>query len=96
MYEIAAKYLIFATGQLDTAFIPDFPGLEKYRGKIMHIANWDGNENLRDRRVAVIGNGASGVQIIPEIASSAQSLTVFQRSPSWIIPRNNSPLSRLE
>lgn len=55
--------------------------------------NW---ERLEGRRVAVIGNGATGVQIVPETASRAIQLTVFERPPSWIILRNSQPLSELQ
>ena len=95
-FEITCRYLISAVGQLHTAYMPEIPGLNEYRGKVVHTANWDEGERLEGRRVAVIGNGATGVQIVPLVASRAKHLTLFQRSPSWIIPRNSQALSRLQ
>ncbi|KAK0506884.1 hypothetical protein JMJ35_010584 [Cladonia borealis] len=95
-YTITCSYLISAVGQLHTACVPDIPGFEEYRGKVMHTTNWDEDERLEGRRVAVIGYGAAGVQVVPEVASCAKQLTVFQRSPSWITPRDSQPLSGLQ
>ncbi len=95
-YRISCRYLISAVGQLHTAHVPEIPGLKEYEGKVMHTANWDEDERLEGRRVAVIGNGATGVQIVPEVASRAKHLTVFQRSPSWIIPRNSQALPKIQ
>lgn len=94
--EVPADTSFQPVGQLDTAYMSDIPGLKEYRGKVVRTANWEEGERLEGRRVAVIGNGATGVQIVPPLASRAKHLTVFQRSPSWIIPRNSQALSRLQ
>ena len=95
-YTITCSYLISTVGQLHTSCVPDILGFKEYRGKVMHTTNWDEDEKLEGRRVTVIGNGATGVQVVPEVTSYAKQLTVFQRSPSWIIPRDSQPLSELQ
>ena len=59
----------------------------------MHSARWDWDYDLRDKRIGIIGNGATAAQIIPEIAKVCKSLTVFQRTPNWVIPRDDKPIS---
>jgi cation diffusion facilitator CzcD-associated flavoprotein CzcO len=59
----------------------------------MHSARWDWDYDLRDKRIGIIGNGATAAQIIPEIATVCKSLTVFQRTPNWVIPRDDKPIS---
>ena len=92
-YIFLSTYLVFAVGQLNAPLIPPFPGLEKFHGEVWHSARWRLSYSLHDRHVAVVGNGATGVQLIPEVASQAKHVTVFQRSPSWILPRFDKPLS---
>ena len=75
-------------GQLNQPSIPAFPGLETYRGASFHSARWNGAVELRGKRVASVGNAASAVQYVPEIAPEVAHLTVFQRSANWIMPRN--------
>lgn len=84
---VTAKALVAATGALSTPNVPDFPGLEKFAGTTFHSATWNHEHNLRGERVAVIGTGASAVQFVPEIVDPAAHLTVFQRTPAWVIPR---------
>ena len=95
-YGFSCIYLISAVGQLHVAHVPKLLGSEHFFGRIVHSVFWDEDENLEGKKVAVIGNGATGVQIIPNIALRAKQLTVFQRSPSWIIPRNNQCLSEFQ
>ncbi len=87
---LEAKYLIAATGCLSAIRIPPFKGLEKFSGNCFHTGNWpDKPVNFKDRHVGLIGTGSSGIQSIPIIAKEAESLTVFQRSPSFSVPAHN-------
>ena len=95
-YETNCKYLVTAVGQLHNANIPNFPGLKDFKGKLMHTFEWDEDELIEGKNVAIIGNGATGVQVIPDTTSRAKQLTVFQRSPSWVIPRKAQTLSRVQ
>ena len=90
---VSAQYLIMASGCLSASRIPEIPGLDGFRGDRLHTAHWpqDGVD-LSGKRVAVIGTGSSGVQVIPLIAEEAAQLTVFQRTPNFVIPANNHPL----
>jgi cation diffusion facilitator CzcD-associated flavoprotein CzcO len=92
-----ADALILATGQLSRPSIPALPGLESFAGHSFHSARWDHDYDLRGRRVAVVGTGASAVQFVPEVARVAAHLSVFQRTGNWLLPRRNrvySPLAR--
>ena len=90
--ELAARFLVMATGCLSEPNVPVIAGMESFRGPIYHTARFP-REGLdfRGRRVGVIGTGSSGVQAIPVIAEQAAQLTVFQRSPQWSIPAQNRP-----
>lgn len=85
--EIAADALITATGQLNRPRWPDIPGLDRFDGPYWHSARWNWDEDLTGKRVGVIGTGASAFQFIPRIAEQAQKVTVFQRTPPWVSPR---------
>ncbi len=89
---LTAKALVAATGALSTPKIPDFPGLDQFSGTTFHSATWNHEHELRGERVAVIGTGASAVQFVPEIADPAAHVTVFQRTPAWVIPRMDRTL----
>ncbi|KHO26130.1 monooxygenase [Mycolicibacterium setense] len=84
---LTADILISAVGPFGRPTTPNFPGLDTFAGKIMHSFEWDHEYDLRGRRVAVIGTGASAVQIIPEIQPVVDQLSVFQRTACWIMPR---------
>lgn len=84
-----ASALVIATGQLNRPKIPALPGLERFTGHSFHSARWDHGYDLRGKRVAVVGTGASAIQFVPEIAPLVGRLTVFQRSASWLMPRRN-------
>ena len=86
---VSANAFVTAVGQLNTPNIPDFEGLESYKGDILHTANWDDTIPLAGRDVAMIGTGASGMQTGPSIAPEVGNLTIFQRSPHWAIPNAN-------
>jgi cation diffusion facilitator CzcD-associated flavoprotein CzcO len=85
--ELVTRYLINATGGLTQPRPPDIEGLASFRGKVMHTARWDHAYDVRGKRVAVIGTGASAVQLVPSIAPSVAQLSVFQRTPIWILPK---------
>jgi cation diffusion facilitator CzcD-associated flavoprotein CzcO len=84
---LVARYLISAVGGLTQPKIPSIPGIAEFRGKTMHTARWDHGCDLSGKRVAVIGTGASAVQVVPEIARTVGRLFVFQRTPIWILPK---------
>jgi cation diffusion facilitator CzcD-associated flavoprotein CzcO len=90
---VTSRYLVAATGLFGAPKLPTIPGLETFTGKVMHTARWDHHHDLRLQRVAVIGTGASAVQLVPEIAPLVAQLTVFQRTPIWIGPRLDRTLS---
>lgn len=85
--EFVAQFLVTATGHLSDPKLPDIPGLESFTGEVFHSARWDQDADLSGKRVAVVGTGASAIQIVPELAKVAGNLTVFQRTPAWIGPR---------
>jgi cation diffusion facilitator CzcD-associated flavoprotein CzcO len=81
-----AKCVILATGGLAEPRLPDIAGLSSFAGTVMHTARWDETVELEGKRVGVIGTGASSIQVVPELAPIVKQLTVFQRTPSWILP----------
>ena len=81
------RYLITATGFLSQPKLPDIPGITGYDGKVIHTAEWDDDYDPTGRRVAIIGTGATAVQLIPELAKTAADLTVYQRTPIWVVPK---------
>jgi 4-hydroxyacetophenone monooxygenase len=83
---LSANAVISAVGFLNRPLIPDLPGLDGFDGPVFHAAAWDHTVNLRGKRVALIGAGASGFQIGPAIVDDVASLVVFQRTPQWMAP----------
>jgi cation diffusion facilitator CzcD-associated flavoprotein CzcO len=83
---LTARVLVAAMGGLSEPSIPALPGLETFAGTAFHTAAWDHDHDLAGRRVAVVGTGASAVQVIPRIQPLVERLTVFQRTPPWIMP----------
>jgi 4-hydroxyacetophenone monooxygenase len=81
-----ADAVISATGQLNRPKLPDVPGHDSFAGPAFHTARWRHDVDLTDRRVAVIGTGASAYQVVPSIVDRVRSLTVFQRTPPWMLP----------
>lgn len=84
---LRARAVIMAAGPLSNASFPAMPGIETYEGHKIHSAKWDHGYDMRGKRVAVIGTGASAVQIIPELVKEAAHVKVFQRTPGWVLPR---------
>jgi cation diffusion facilitator CzcD-associated flavoprotein CzcO len=91
-----ADMILNASGGLSQPNIPEFPGREKFRGATMHTARWDHDYDYRDKCVAVIGSGASAIQVIPSIAPHVKDLYIFQRSPHWILPRPDRAFTNVE
>ncbi len=86
---VTAEIVISAVGLLSRPSVPDIPGRETFDGEIFHSAEWPAGVSAKDKRVAVIGTGASAMQIIPGIVNDAAAVKVFQRSPQWIAPAPN-------
>ena len=91
-----ARALISGTGGLSDPKIPEIEGLEHFEGPMFHTARWDAACDLRGKRVAVIGSGASAIQVVPAIAPEVAELKVFQRTPPWIMPKMDRPMREAE
>jgi cation diffusion facilitator CzcD-associated flavoprotein CzcO len=87
--EFTAEIFISAVGALADPSIPKLTGLDSFQGAVFHSARWDHGHDLRGRRVAVVGTGASAIQFVPEIQPQVGHLDVFQRTPPWVLPRGN-------
>jgi len=90
---VSARHFVMATGPLHRPSLPQLPGLTEFQGPVFHSARWDHSVDLRGKRVAAIGTGASAVQYCPEIAPQVHQLHVFQRTPAWVIPRDDRTYS---
>ncbi|MFP3991906.1 NAD(P)/FAD-dependent oxidoreductase [Streptomyces sp. E11-3] len=84
---LTADVIVSATGPLSDPKVPDIKGIDTFEGKIFHSARWDHDYDLRGKRVAMVGTGASAIQIVPEIQREVAQLTLFQRTPPWVLPR---------
>ena len=91
--EYEAEVLVSALGTFNAPATPELAGLGSFTGPKFHSAEWEHEHDLGGKRVAVIGTGASAAQIVPALAPSVERITVFQRSPSWILPRSDKPFS---
>lgn len=90
----SARVVVSAVGGIHIPNVPDIKGLDHFAGSAFHSARWQHDLDLTGRRVAVIGTGASAIQIVPAIADKVARLTVFQRNAPWILPRGERPISR--
>lgn len=90
------KYFIPSCSPLHCPIFPNIKDFDKFAGKVMHTAQWDHSYDFRGKKVAIIGNAASGVQCIPELAEVVDKLYVFQRTANWIIPKFNRPFTSFE
>lgn len=88
--------VITATGQLNRPAWPDIRGLDSFQGRLFHSARWDHDYPLAGKKVAVIGTGASAIQFVPEIVPRVKSLTLFQRSAAWVLPKPDRPFRKWE
>jgi len=93
---VDARIMVPATGALSLPKFPEIRGRESFSGKQLHAAQWDDSIELKGKRVAVIGTGASAVQVVPSIAPDVGQLYVFQRTPSWVLPKMNRRYSEAE
>jgi cation diffusion facilitator CzcD-associated flavoprotein CzcO len=94
--ELTADVLISAAGPLSEPSIPDIPGLAEFPGAVFHSARWDHGYDLAGKRVAVIGTGASAIQLVPQIQPLAAMLVLFQRTPAWVLPRRDRRITGAE
>ena len=85
--ELTADVVVSGTGQLNRPHYPEIAGIEDFAGTSFHSARWDHDHDLMGRRVGVIGNAASAIQFVPEIAAKVDQLVIFQRSANWVIPK---------
>ncbi|MBF6331829.1 NAD(P)/FAD-dependent oxidoreductase [Nocardia transvalensis] len=92
---IRTGIVIFAVGQLHRPHIPAIPGIEQFTGTMFHTAAWDHTHDLRDRHVAVIGTGASAAQLLPHVAATARRVSVYQRTPHWVLPKPSAEFGPL-
>jgi cation diffusion facilitator CzcD-associated flavoprotein CzcO len=89
---ITARFLVTATGYLSQPFRPEIPGIDSFAGTVVHTAAWNDDVDLAGKRIAVIGTGATAVQLIPELAKVAGDLTVYQRTAIWVTAKTDFPI----
>ncbi|MEV6643485.1 NAD(P)/FAD-dependent oxidoreductase [Amycolatopsis sp. NPDC051371] len=85
--EYVAQFLVSGVGGLHIPQVPELPGIAEFKGQTWHSARWNHEYDLRGKKVAVVGTGASAVQFVPKIAPDVAELTLFQRTPPWIMPK---------
>jgi len=94
---LRARVVVSASGHaLSTPVYPDIPGRESFAGKTMHSSRWDDSYSLEDKKVAVVGTGASAIQIVPTIAPKVERMHVFQRTAPWIVPKLDRDITEKE
>lgn len=91
-----AKSFVMGSGPLHVPAIPTIKGLDTFKGKVFHSAQWDHSYDLKGKNVVSIGTGGSAIQYIPEIAPEVKQLYVFQRTPAWVLPRNERSYTPLQ
>lgn len=91
---VRGRYLLTATGFLSQPKMPDIPGIETFAGTVIHTTDWDDGYDLEGKRAAVIGTGATAVQLIPTIADRLAELTVYQRTAIWVAPKPDVSVPR--
>jgi cation diffusion facilitator CzcD-associated flavoprotein CzcO len=94
--QFTADVVIAAGGPMSDPSMPDIPGLDAFPGAVFHSARWDHETDLTGERVAVVGTGASAIQIVPHVQQKAAKLVLFQRTPAWVMPRNDRKISAVE
>ncbi len=86
---LTTRYLVAATGYLSQPYRPEIPGIDEFAGDVLHTAKWDDSYDLSGKRIAVIGTGATAVQLIPEVAKLAAEMTVYQRTPIYVTSKTD-------
>ena len=94
--DLTARVLVGASGGLSDAKLPDIEGIDDFTGTLFHSSSWNHDVDLRGKRVAVIGTGASAIQIVPELAGVASRVDVYQRTAPWVMPRRDRAITGLE
>ena len=94
--QVTAQFLVGGMGGLSVPSVPELAGLERFQGTTFHSARWNHDYDLRGKRVAVVGTGASAIQFAPEIQPLVERMDVYQRTPAWIVPRWDRALTRVE
>ena len=94
--QYSAQFLVNSSGPLSTPAIPNFKGKDRFKGKSFHTNHWDHSFDYKDKRVAIIGSGASAAQVIPAIVGDVKELHVFQRTPHWVMPRPDRKFNEAE
>jgi cation diffusion facilitator CzcD-associated flavoprotein CzcO len=93
---LSVDVVVCAAGLFGSSKLPDIAGLADFGGAVLHTAQWDRDTDVAGKKVAVIGTGASGVQVVPELARVAERLAVFQRTPPWMVPKDDRAYSTTE
>jgi cation diffusion facilitator CzcD-associated flavoprotein CzcO len=90
---LTARFLITATGFLSQPHTPDIDGIDDFDGRIIHTTDWDDDYDFTDRRIGLIGTGATAVQLIPKLAEQVADMTVYQRTPIYVVPKFDFPIA---
>jgi cation diffusion facilitator CzcD-associated flavoprotein CzcO len=91
---MTADVLVSGHGGLSAPSAPELPGIERFKGTVFHSAQWRHEHDLKGERVAVVGTGASAIQVVPAIQPQVGKLILFQRTPAWVVPRPDQPFSK--
>lgn len=92
--EYIAQFLVSGAGGLHIPLIPEIPGIDEFAGAAFHSAQWNHDVDISGKRVAVVGTGASAIQIVPAIVDDVAELQLYQRTPAWVMPRPNNAFPR--
>lgn len=93
---ILADFVINSTGILHHPAKPEIKGIDSFKGKMFHTAEWDHNVDMHGKKVGIIGTGSTAAQVIPEVAKEASKMSVFQRTPQWVLPIGNKAITEKE
>jgi cation diffusion facilitator CzcD-associated flavoprotein CzcO len=93
---VSARHFVLGSGALSRPSVPRLPGIERFGGRTFHSAAWDHAYDMTGRNVAVVGTGASAIQLVPHVARAAGHLDLYQRTPPWVLPRNDRAMTARE
>jgi cation diffusion facilitator CzcD-associated flavoprotein CzcO len=91
---VKARVVVAGIGPLNRPMIPELAGLESFAGVAFHSSAWDTAFEIKDKRLAIVGTGASAIQIVPQVSKVAQHVSIFQRTPPWIVPRDDRAITK--